>query len=166
MNKYFLNNFYHIKNYDVIDFIPYLETNPCSNRTFNLFQGFQFPYNKPELDTIPTELDTMFYHIKNIICDGDEVIYNYMLNYITHLFQRPNEKIGIAIMLQSNDHGTGKNRFTDFLMNCIGLDNVYKANKMEDVCASFNYHMQGKLLIVGDEIANYASHKFADYLKP
>ena len=167
MNNYFLKNFYHVKNYNVIDFIPYLETDPCTGRTFNLFQGFQFPYVKstPVPNTIPTEIELMFYHIKTIICDNNEVVYQYILNYITHLFQRPDEKIGIAILLQSKEHGTGKNRLTDFLMNCLGLHNVYKANKMEDVCASFNYHMQGKLLVVGDEIANYASHKFADLLK-
>jgi phage/plasmid-associated DNA primase len=36
---------------------------------------------------------------------------------------------------------------------------------MEDICSKFNVQLQGKILIAGDEIANYASHKFADILK-
>ena len=165
ISEYFEKNYYHIHCYHTIDFIPYLEKNPVSKNIFNLFQGFQYKFNRMDIKTIPTEIELMFYHIKYIICDGDEEVYEYVLNYITHLFQKPAHKIGISILLQSNDHGTGKNRFTDFLMNCLGMHNIYKANKMEDVCSSFNYHMQGKLLVVGDEIANYASHKFADLLK-
>ena len=165
MYTYFLNNYYHAKCYDVIDFIPYLNKNPVSGRTFNLFQGFQYNFKKMDVSQQPKELELMFYHLEKVICGSDAKVYRYMMNYITHMFQRPDEKIGVAVLLQSDEHGTGKNRFTDFLMNVLGLHNVYKANKMEDVCASFNYHMQGKLLIIGDEIANYASHKFADLLK-
>jgi hypothetical protein len=162
MSMFFQQNFYHVKSYNFIDFIPYLSENPCGAETFNLFQGFQYKFQHCDLCS---ELDKMFYHIKTVICADDEVVYEYILNYITHLFQRPNEKIGVALLLQSTDHGTGKNRFTDFLSNIVGSVNIYKANKMEDVCASFNYHMQGKLLVIGDEIANYSSHKFADLLK-
>lgn len=165
IHEYFIKNFYHVKCYNYLDYVPYLSENPCSNKIFNLFQGFQYKYQKMNPEDNISDLDIILYHIKDIICDGDVIIYDYLMNYISHMFQKPAEKVGIAILLQSQEHGTGKNRLTDFLMNCCGIDNTYKANKMEDICSKFNFHMQGKLLVVGDEIANYTSHKFADMLK-
>ena len=165
MNEAFMKYYYHKKTYSFLDFIPFLKNNPTPKTIFNLFQGFQYQYNRMDVSITPPELDIIFYHIKEIICNNEPHIYEYMINYISHMFQKPNEKPGVAILLQSDEQGTGKNRFTDFLMNVIGVDNCYKANKIEDVCSKFNYHMQGKLFVVGDEIANYASHKFADILK-
>jgi hypothetical protein len=159
------NLFYHNKCYKFIDYVPYLEKNPMSKCVFNLFQGFQYTFKRMDTNIRPTELDTIFYHIKEIICDNDPNVFEYMMNYISHMFQHPDEKPGVAILIQSSEQGTGKNRFTDFLMNVIGVDNTHKANKIEDICSKFNYHLQGKLLVVGDEIANYQSHKFADILK-
>jgi hypothetical protein len=173
MSKYFQENYYHVRSFHKIDFQPYLTTDPVHRNIFNLWNGFQYEFvdalaegdDEKINNSVQDGLDLILYHIREIICDGDEIIYEYILNHIAHMFQKPNEKPGVAVLLQSPEHGTGKNRLTDFLMAVVGTNNCYKANQMEQVCSKFNFHIQGKLLVIGDEIANYTSHKFADQLK-
>lgn len=162
ISNYF-REYYHIKSYNQIDFIPYLAINPTPPSVFNLFQGFKYKFNRHS--NYISSMDIIFEHIKQVICSDNDKLYDYVIKYIAHIFQSPNEKCGVAILLQSNEQGTGKNLFTDLLMKIIGNDNCYKAGKIGDICGQFNAHLQGKLLIVGDEIANYTSHKFSDILK-
>lgn len=165
MYKYF-TEYYKNKSYSFLDFHPYLKDNPCDPDVFNLFQGFQYPYD----DVMDTPLDMskiqkILYHLEHIICDGDPAMFNYVRNWHSHLFQRPQEKIGVALLFYSNKHGAGKNKWCDFLMDLLGDDLWYKASRMEDLTSKFNYHLQSKLLVIGDEIANYAGYKAADQLK-
>lgn len=165
MSEYF-TKYYQLRAYAYMDFIPYLKNNPTPHDVFNLFQGFKYSHSdiskqKPQM----SKISKILYHLREVICDGDEKIFDYMLKWTAHLFRKPAEKIGVAVLLHSAKQGAGKNKWCDFLMDLLGSELWYKSNKIEDLTSKFNYHMQGKLLIIGDEIANYAGYKVADQLK-
>lgn len=161
MFEYF-KKFYQRKSYSKIDFIPYLNDNPCDEDTFNLFQGF---IKKKTDNTDMSKIQKILYHLEHVICDGDKIMYDYILKWHAHLFQKPAEKVEVAILLYSQKHGSGKNKWCDFIMSLLGNDLWYKTCKLDDLTTKFNYHMQSKLLIIGDEIANYAGYKASDQLK-
>ena len=48
--------------------------------------------------------------LKNVICDGDEDSYNYLINYIAHALQLPEKKPGVMIILLGGQ-GIGKGTF-------------------------------------------------------
>ena len=165
MSKHF-NHYFTTKTFKHIDFIPFLHEDPTSATTFNLFQGYAINYDATfDWESKVGRIQPFIDHIFKIICNSDAQVFIYMMKYIRHLFERPAEKIGIAVLLQSDKQGSGKNMFLNMLMYILGDELYYKAQKIEDVCSKFNYHMQGKLLIQGDEIANYAGYKVADQLK-
>lgn len=161
---------YNRNTYDTVRFVPFLDNDPTDEREFNIFEGFRYKFDKVDANAPPKSIQKILWHIENIICGGSDTLteaktYEYLLNWISHLFQKPNDKVGIAVVLQSNTQGAGKDAFADFLMQCIGVGHCIKVSKMDEITSQFNSHMQGKLLIIGDEVANYAGYKLADQLK-
>jgi hypothetical protein len=154
-----------LHSYKHLAFKPYLKTNPVPADTFNLFSGFKYTYEEIKYESPPPELSNVLYHIKEIIASGDPAIAEYVLNWITHLFQKPHDKIGIAILLHSEAEGTGKNSFTDFLMNILGSSLTFQTERIEDLTGRFNSATQGKVLGICNEVANFAGFKVADMLK-
>jgi hypothetical protein len=165
MDEYF-RKFYHMKSYGFLDFIPYMNINPCPKDVFNLFQGFPITYEQATAYPLDlNKISKILWHLEHIICAGSQSMFRYILNWHAHLFQKPAEKVGVALLLYSYKHGAGKNKWCDFIMDLLGDELWYKATKLEDLTAKFNYHLQSKLLVIGDEIANYAGYKAADQLK-
>jgi hypothetical protein len=95
-----------LKKYEKVDF-----TNQASNRVFPTFQGF--PHK--QLQTIDLELIQPFLdHVKNIICDGDEKLYEIEMMKNAWIFQNPQQHMNWATVLVGQQ-GTGKNFYTNVL---------------------------------------------------
>ena len=58
-------------------------------------------------------------HIKNIICSGNAEAYEYLLNWMAHLYQRPWEKPGVAVVVWGKKR-TGKGTVADAIRETIG----------------------------------------------
>ena len=67
---------------------------------FNLFNGWAI---KPESG----RCDLIDWHLREVICGGHDVEYEYLMDWLAHLFQFPTEKPGVALVLRSGK-GTGK----------------------------------------------------------
>lgn len=164
--------------YDYFDFIPYSPTQikndsdflEKTKNTFNLFTGFKA---KPIWDLegyyndYYKRVDVLFSHIKNIWCKGDEKAYEYILNWLAHLFQYPNKKIGIMIVLKSIKQGAGKNIIFDFIRDYVfGEKYCLEINNMEQLTGKFNSLLQNKLITLADEVGMFGTdHRNSDKLK-
>lgn len=157
---------YHYRKnaYKFQDFHPYLIDDPTPESVFNMFQGFKISYN-PDHKVNKNNVKLFLHHVKEIICDGIEEDYLYLMKYIRHMFEKPADKVGVLLLFQSDQQGAGKNMFLNMILNIIGESLVYKAKCIEDICSRFNYHLQSKLVIQGDEIANFSGFKVSDKLK-
>jgi hypothetical protein len=161
--------YYAYKNYKSVDFIPFLHgytANPCPNSTFNMFEGFTFKYtprNESQYDI--TKLTRILYHIREIVAGGDNYSFIWIMKWINDLFTDPAKKKGYSILLQSPEQGVGKNIIIDLIITLIGPKLYYKAMSMEAVTCRFNQHLANKVLIHGDELANYSTHRDSDKLK-
>ena len=53
-------------------------------------------------------------HIHQVICAGDSILFEYLLNYLAHMLQFPEDKPGIMVVLLGKQ-GTGKGLFFQIL---------------------------------------------------
>jgi hypothetical protein len=127
---------------------------------YNLFHGW---YYDRQAQT-QTELIVPFLKfVGEIICDGERVVYDWILSWIATIVQRVGKRTETAIILQG-DEGIGKNVFT----NCIAeLLRGYFIPNLSDIGLlvwSFNEIIRGKVLVVVNEMEN-ATKKMSEKLR-
>ena len=115
---------------------------------YNAFTGFKYDTGdyKYNIDDIQIYLD----HIK-YLSNNDEATTEYIINWISHIFQKPEKKTRVAIIFYSQTEQIGKNLLLDILNDLF----TGYANKIKDTTSltdRFNGDMMGKLFVVGDEI--------------
>lgn len=130
------------------------------NDKFNLFYGFKFDDENNEYD----ENIIKFYldHIK-FICNDNLDVYNYVLNWFSHIIQKPEKKTKVALIFFSQIEGVGKNIIFDIFEKIID-GYCIKFRDTSALTDKFNGEMMGKLFVVGDEI-NARAQDVANELK-
>jgi len=150
--------------YYSLQFLPYsayddyIKKKCEKHRIFNIFTGFKWSkwteskVTEQEIAKIQPMLD----HLRIVLCDDNKNVYEYVLNWITHLLVYPYEKIGIALLFYS-DQGVGKNIFwQDFIANyVIGGKYSIVIDDIDRLFARFNKQQSFKLLNILDEIGNF-----------
>lgn len=89
--------------------------------------------------------------VKDVVCSGDESIYNWLYNYLAYIYQHPSDperKHCYAISL-SGKQGTGKNTFVELYGRIFG-ECFTEINDVEAVLG-FNSELSSKLVVLFDE---------------
>lgn len=133
----------------------YPDPKKCPDGVFNLFRGYQVK---------PVEGDCSIYlnHLKQVMCAGDEASYTYLVGWMAHLFQRPDIKPNVAIVLKSVE-GTGKGTMAEPLLMILG-PHGNKTNGAYAIASRFNGTLASRLFIFADEVDLTDKH-VADRLK-
>lgn len=158
----------HKIQYNHIDFVPYPPTNPYiqdNQNVFNMFTKLAAVYD-PALDINMTYVQPWLDHVYNILSAGSAQVYNYIINWLAHICQRPNQKIGTALVFKSAQ-GAGKNIFFEFIIDhVIGPTYSIIADNIDQLTGRFNSVIEHKLLTVCDEVQNFGgAFKSNDRLK-
>ena len=96
-----------------INFLLYaLNTSAHDTKFFNLFIGFLV---KPAPKINKEIMDSILWHVKNVICSGDERLNEYIWNWWAYLVQKPEMKPRTILVLKSTLQQCGKNIITDFI---------------------------------------------------
>jgi hypothetical protein len=146
------------RTYRKMDFIP--DVNKCPDDVYNIFKGFDIANYTENFTGEITESDekglqTILDHIKFLCDDGGEEVHNmfeYVLDWIAHLFQKPTEKATTCLILKGYE-GCGKGILFHLLRKMLGL--VYgftTAHPMSEIFGNFNSSSSNKMLINIDEI--------------
>jgi hypothetical protein len=153
--------------YSRVDFIPFLNDADKPQDVLNLFTGYKFEQLKePVENDYWAPLEKLLFHLKDVICDGDERVYNYVKNWLAHLIQKPMDKSGVPCILNISDQGSGKNIFWDFIGEVIGGRYTTIINDLEVLTNKFNTDLENKLMTFLNEIQNYGGNfKSNDKLK-
>jgi len=131
------------------------DPNACPKDVFNLFQGWK-------VEPIGGECGPYLYHLEYIICAGDKVAFKYVVQWLAHLLQRPQQKPNVAIVLKSVE-GTGKGTMVEPVLEILGVHGN-KTNGAYAIAGRFNGLVAGRLLIFADEVELTDKH-VADKLK-
>ena len=156
-----------------IDFIPYNETLEHEKQVsvdediFNLFRGFKGCYFNNENYEIDLDfISPVLNHIKEVWCRNVKEQYEYVINWLAHLVQKPKTKTGVALFLKSVKEGAGKDIIWHFMENYVlGKDLVGHMNDVAQLSDKFNYSLCSKILTVCDELPMFAEKSNIDKVK-
>ena len=111
--------------------------------TFNLWNGF-------DVEPDPTASCRLFLdHLRNVICCGAEDHYAYIMGYLAHMIQRPQEKPGVALILKGLK-GVGKDTLAEYVKKLF-FRHTAKVSNMEHLTGKFNAHQERILLLHVEE---------------
>lgn len=108
--------------------------------------------------------DRFLYHIKNVICGGDENSFNYLIGFLAHLIQHPEDIPGVAIVLRGGK-GVGKDSALDYIAKMIGDIFAPVISQPDQLTGRFNGHLQTALLLRVQEALWAGSRKDEGALK-
>tara|TARA_B100001939_G_scaffold142023_1_gene122876 strand:+ start:2346 stop:4607 length:2262 start_codon:yes stop_codon:yes gene_type:complete len=133
-----------------IDIDTYPDKSKCPSNHYNLWRDFDVEkITEYEEDT--KGLEFILNHIK-ILCNNDTLVYEYVLDYFAHMFQRPHEKPGKFILFVSLQ-GTGKSLLFQLLTNMLGEEKVLETPIPErDVWGNHNSRMMNSYLVNIEEL--------------
>ena len=126
----------------------------------NTFTGFLY---EPEM--VGT-CESFKNYILHILADGDENGFRYIWNYLSHMFQFPEDRPTVALVFKG-DQGTGKSFLGRVLTELLGgmLGYGYKVQTVDAVSGKFNAHLQSKLMIWIEELEITKSRQMENRLK-
>ncbi len=130
---------------------------------FNYFRGYEYSI----LETVKIEVIQPFLtHIHDVIADGNEDVYTYIIKWIASVLQVPNHKTEIALVLLGVQ-GTGKNVFTNVICKLMSRYAARNVTNVESVVGKFNAILENKKLIVLNEMQSADANKYlnSDALK-
>ncbi|CAJ0642949.1 923_t:CDS:1 [Entrophospora sp. SA101] len=152
--------------YRKINFLPYPpNVIPPKTNFFNLFLGFTAT-PAPEINK--EIMDPILWHVKNVICDENNELIEYIWNWWAFLVQKPEKKPRSICVLKSTLQQCGKNIIIDFIGDkVLGPKLYYATSDLGKILGKFNSLIQGKKLVVMNEtgMASGEWHKFNEHLK-
>jgi hypothetical protein len=142
------------KNYEIV-----VEQNKprvyAENETnyLNMFNGYPDDNVERNEDIIKEQsknISKMMDHIKNILCGGNEQMFNEIKNWIYALIGG-RRKLTTAVYL-NGPMGIGKGLVGDLVMKILGSQNCFRVQHASQLMGSFNGHLAGKLFVYIDDL--------------
>jgi hypothetical protein len=109
---------------------------------YNLWRGFAVQPAKGDCDPY-------LQFILEVICKHDKAKYEYLINWIAFLIQKPHQLPEVAIVLMGGQ-GTGKGTFTRPLLKITGGHGI-ETSSVDQVTGRFNSHLADKVLVHANE---------------
>jgi hypothetical protein len=138
------------------EWIPFTLT-PVKTDQFNLFVSLK--HKMPAIDDlqqgrpVTPQIQPMLDHIREVYANNDAELFQYIMSWFAWKVQKPNQKIGTALVIKSELHGAGKNIVFDFLqMHVIGEQYCRSIDNLDSLLGKFNAGSEHSLLVCLDEI--------------
>lgn len=113
----------------------------------------------------PGDCSLYLRHVEEIICSGDELAFEYVLNWLARMAQQPGEVGRVAIGLHSEAEGTGKGTFATYALGLFRDQYQLGLHNPEHVTSKFNAHFDGKIAVFADEAFFEKDHRGVGVLK-
>jgi hypothetical protein len=126
---------------------------------FSVWQGWK--YNKLEVVDEGVVKDWLCM-VKDVMASGNELLYNYVLDWVAFILQNVGKKTGTNIILQGLQ-GVGKGRFCDVVAELFAGYSNPNINKIDEITGQFNAVLEGKVLIVLNEARSVDEEKNTNY---
>lgn len=110
---------------------------------YNLWQGFSV---EPDPDA---SCKYFLDHLRVIVCKNRKAEYDYLIGWMAHMIQHPEEKPGVAVAMKGVK-GAGKDTVGDYLAELFKRHRI-KVSQMEHLTGKFNAHQAAALLIHVEE---------------
>ena len=129
---------------------------PQSTDTLNFWAGPSIVPQKGDASGIK-------YFVRNVICAGDSASYKYLMKFLAHMLQKPEDKPGICIVLIGGQ-GVGKGVFFKLLARIWGVTTL-AVSDIDQVVGRFNAALERNYVICMDEALFAGDKKSLNRLK-
>jgi hypothetical protein len=102
-------------------------------------------------------------YLLDVICDGNKEVYDYLIRYMAHMIQRPDEKPGVMVVLLGGQ-GTGKGVYFS-LLRAIWRMTTLQVSDVDQVIGKFNAALERNFVVCMDEALFYGDRRAIDRLK-
>jgi len=102
-------------------------------------------------------------YLRDVICDGNSETYEYLIRYLAHMVQHPEEKPGVMIVLLGGQ-GTGKGVYFT-LLRAIWPMTTLQVSKIDQVVGRFTSALERNYIICMDEALFAGDRQSIDNLK-
>ena len=134
------------RSYQKLDFIPKKITD---KNIYNTFNGFNFDEFNESNEII--DIEPFIKHI-SVLVNNEEQSINYILNYLSHLIQKPYELPRVCLLFKSKQ-GYGKDLFINFLERLLGRQYVSRTCDIDkEVFGDFNPILRNNLVLQLNEL--------------
>lgn len=150
----------YARSYDTMDFLP--PPNKCPSHTFNTWQGFKI---QRQLEHQRVNIRAIYRHVSMLV-NHDKASYEYVLNYIAHMFQVPGVLPLVSMLFVSEREGVGKNLFWEWFVGrkIIGAQYTLQSADLNNIIGRFNSN-NNKVLVVIDETSGKDTFTQNDAIK-
>ena len=128
---------------DISDIIFDPSGKECQSK-YNIWKGYKYQktgeYEKENIKPFVQ-------HIKNIICNGDEVLAEYVIKWFAQIIQTPHKKTAVGMVWRSEAEGVGKNIILNLIKDIMGSEYYYSTSNLEHLIGNFNADAEAKILI-------------------
>lgn len=111
-----------------------------------------------------TEPTLFLRHLAYLLDDNQGAI-EHVLNFVAHIVQRPQERVGHALLITSEAKGIGKSTLGSVVRKLVGEQNSRVA-QAKDLKSPFDGWLVGKLVVQVDEVYEAGNWDLANKLKP
>ena len=127
------------RTFDGIVFLPNQATPPG---TYNTWRGFA-------CQPAQGDWSLMLAHIREVICSGDMIAAEYLLNWMAFAVQHPDKPAEVAVVLQGS-RGTGKGKFANAMTALFG-PHATTVTQASHLTGQFNSHLKDCAFLFVDE---------------
>lgn len=108
--------------------------------------------------------DLIHYHIKYVICKGNDEHYEFLMDLLAIMILYPEVKLGIALALKGSQ-GSGKNTLFEMIKALLGITNIIEYSSFEQLTNNFNFSAANKRVCILNEALWGKSNKSRQILK-
>lgn len=134
--------------------------NSVAEGVFKIFGGYK--YQNVHHEDQDANVDEFIKFVHDVIANGDEKVYDYIMNWVSFIVQKPGVKTETGIILRG-DQGTGKTTFTDTLSEMFAGYSEPNINDIKDITGEFNERIENKVLIVANELKNFGEERLSNF---
>jgi hypothetical protein len=133
------------RRYREVVFAPPPQT--CHDEDYNLWRGFAIepdPHPQPE-----RRCQRFLEHLFRVICNENQVYFQYLLDILAHTVQYPGKPSGVAVVLRG-ESGAGKGSFIENFGKLFGQHYI-QVDKQDHVTGHFNATLSNRVVVFADE---------------
>ena len=122
----------------------------------------QLPTYKPYkdfTDDIKSKVEIFLSFIKEVLCNQNMIIYNYLLKWLSNLSK--GNKNDCALVLKTLTKGVGKSTLTTMLMDYVLGNDLCIETGSGPIKSNFNSILGGKLLVIFEEIETFTQSEWS-----
>lgn len=121
--------------------------------TLNTFTGYVAKLLNLDEARKNKNVDLILNHIYTVWCNGDNVKFEYVINWLSHNLQKPREKPEYGLVLKDIYNGSGKSRIIELMIKYIYGGGGLIYNGLDEYLDERNTRKERGLLVFIDEVS-------------